>query len=803
MMYARRLIATVAAISALVFAPVRAAAPVVVNLAGSGPAGWDNGLFAGEGTAAADAYLNAPTALARTADGRILIADYWNDRIRSLDAGGFLSTFAGDGFPGNLGDATALGSSLWGPWGVALRGSDVVFTDTFNSAIRAVRPNGALYRLAGVLSGSPGSQGNPWGGWSGFSGDGGPATQARLNWPLGMCSDRNGNIYVADSWNQRVRRIGADGIITTVAGNGWSDGWGRGRYAGDGGSATQASLNWPTAVAVDGAGNLFIADTYNHRIRRVDAASKIITTVAGNGQVGDSGDGGPAHDARLNHPAGLAFGPDGRLFIADSMNHRIRALAGGSIVAVAGNGQRGLAGDNGPALDAQFNEPRDIVCHPNGDVVVADTGNNRIRMVMFGQTTLLTGVVRDANDLTPIPGAAVSWNGIQTTADASGGYSLPIYEGAQTVVVRKPTYGVVTENVSVASGGERRDFLLPSGFVLARVADEAGHIVPNALVAGAENQGLTGPDARVTLRLPPGAHALAASRDGYGSSRPTTVTIAPGQTAEARLTVYRVQSHIVPMTYNLDWISSHANPGDFNTPAHDHAFPAEELPPANSIFSLPTAVGTIDFEFPDTADGRNNALRVNGQTFSVPPGRYANLHLLEASQFGPFSGNLNLIYAGGAETPIATVWSDWAWDATGAKLGPHESVAILVSHRHQAGNPNASPPVSILHMALPVDPNRDLIGFRLPADGSENHQDPRLFAATLSAVGGPQYGDVDGSGQVTPADARMALRAVAGLDALSLEAGLLADVWPVWPDGTFGDGAVDLEDALQILRMAQ
>jgi streptogramin lyase len=182
-------------------------------------------------------------------------------------------------------------------------------------------------------------------GASGFSGDGGPATAANLSGPFGVAVDAAGNVLIADQNNARIRRVDAvTGVITTVAGNG------AGGFSGDGGPATAASLSNPVGVAVDAAGNVLIADRSNQRIRRVDAVTGVITTAAGNGASGFSGDGGPATAASLSSPWGVAVDAAGNVLIADQSNSRIRRVDAvtGVITTVAGNGTFGFSGDGGP-----------------------------------------------------------------------------------------------------------------------------------------------------------------------------------------------------------------------------------------------------------------------------------------------------------------------------------------------------------------------------------------------------------------------------------------------------------------------
>ncbi len=221
-------------------------------------------------------------------------------------------------------------------------------------------------------------------GSAGYSGDGGGATNASLKNPYGVALDVLGNLFIADFGNARVRKVNVNGIINTVAGNG-SVG-----YSGDGGAATNASLDSPTSVAVDTFGNLFIADLGNARIRKV-TTNGIINTVAGGGSVGYSGDGGLATNASLDSPTGVAVDSAGNIFIADTGNNVIREVdTQGVITTVAGNSAVGAMGDGGAAIDASLDAPTGVAVDTFGNLVIADFSNNRIRGVHFGGFPTLT-----------------------------------------------------------------------------------------------------------------------------------------------------------------------------------------------------------------------------------------------------------------------------------------------------------------------------------------------------------------------------------------------------------------------------
>jgi sugar lactone lactonase YvrE len=272
-------------------------------------------------------------------------------------------TVAGSGVDGHTGDGgAALAAAIAHPRGVAfLRDGSFVFAEPFANTIRRVAPDGTITTIAGT-------------GEAGYSGDGGPATAARLFLAHGVAQLPDGSLLVADAGNNRIRRI-ADGIITTVAGTGE-----RG-FSGDGGPAVAAKIDNPRGVAVLPGGGFLIPDTDNHRVRRVDA-NGTITTVAGTGTPGFSGDGGAAVDAQLRRPFGVAPTVDGGFLVVDVGNQRIRRVSReGVITTVAGTGVNGFSGDAGPATSAELDNPHNVAALPTGGFLVADTFNNRVRRV--------------------------------------------------------------------------------------------------------------------------------------------------------------------------------------------------------------------------------------------------------------------------------------------------------------------------------------------------------------------------------------------------------------------------------------
>ena len=277
---------------------------------------------------------------------------------------GNITTIAGNhtaGYSGNGAAATA--ASLNDPFGVAADAAGNVYVaDVVNHCIRKITPSGIITTIAGT-------------GIQGFSGDGGPGTAAQLHGPCGVAVDASGNVYVADDFNNRIRKITPSGVISTFAGTGTPD------YTGDGGQATAAAINNPNAVAVDASGNIYISDYVRCVIRKVNTAG-IISTVAGNGTVGYSGDGGPATAAQMNQAWGIAIDRSGAIYFSDQYNYRIRKInTAGIMTTIGGNGTSGAIGENVPATTAEFFQPYGVAVDDAGNVYVCDNGNERVRKI--------------------------------------------------------------------------------------------------------------------------------------------------------------------------------------------------------------------------------------------------------------------------------------------------------------------------------------------------------------------------------------------------------------------------------------
>ncbi len=354
----------------------------IATVAGAGLWG-----YAGDGGPATQAELFQPQAVAWDSAGNLYIADSFNYVVRKVTPNGTITTVAGNGtqfYPPNgglVGDGDgglATSASLGTCYGLAVDAAGNIYIGDYdNSAVRKVSPNGMITTVAGN-------------GLGGYSGDGGLATSAGLGWPTGVAVDAAGSVYIADTYNNVIRKV-TGGVITTLAG----DGYIYGGFYGDGGLALNAELNSPGGLAVDAAGNVYIADSNNSAVRRV-ATNGTITTVAGIGgywQYYGAGDGGPATSAYLVYPTGVAVDATGNLYIADYYDLRIRKVAtNGIITTAAGSSLAGYAGDGGPASQAQFESPAGVAVDPAGNVYVADDLNNLVRILVPGGTHALLSV---------------------------------------------------------------------------------------------------------------------------------------------------------------------------------------------------------------------------------------------------------------------------------------------------------------------------------------------------------------------------------------------------------------------------
>jgi uncharacterized protein (TIGR03437 family) len=467
-----------------------ASTQTIATIAGTGVLG-----YSGDGGLATAATLNNPRGLAVDAAGNVYIADVNNAVVRKIATTGVITTVAGTGVAGYSGDGGAAGTAqLNGPQAVAVDASgNLLIADTQNRRIRKVDTTGTITTIAGT-------------GTEGYSGDGGPATQAMFHQAMDLAFDASGNIYFADSTGQRIRKISTLGTITTVAGTGIAG------YSGDNGPGTVAQLNFPVSIAIDGNSNVYIADANNFRIRMMSSAGMIVTVV-GNGTEGFSGDGGAATSAEINYVYGVRIDSSQNMYVADASNNRVRMVSGGTITTLAGTGNNGFSGDGGLAVDAMLNFPWFLAIDTSGNLVISDSQNDRVRMVtllstaappvlapggtvnaasyapaasangaiapgsivaIFG-SNLATAAVSAAN--VPLPtslnGTSVTMNGTavplfyassgQVNAQVpfgtpSGSVAIQVQRGSQTTTVQSATVaaaspGVFTVNANGSGGG--------------------------------------------------------------------------------------------------------------------------------------------------------------------------------------------------------------------------------------------------------------------------------------------------------------------------------------------------------------
>jgi len=387
-------------------------------------AGTGNGAFGGDGGPAAQADLNRPRSVGPAPGGGLLIADTGNNRIRRIDPGELIGTVAGTGSGGFNGDSLLPTlADLDAPSGIAgTSDGGLLIADTRNHRIRKVLFGGALI----ITVAGNGTQG--------YSGDGLAASLAQVNSPSSLAPTADGGFLVADSGNNRIRKVSPTGLISTVAGDGSAT------YGGDGGPASLAQLNGPKDVKMLPDGGFLIADTSNHSIRRV-APDGTMSTVAGNGTNGFSGDDGPPTLAQLNAPEGVAVVDGDFFFIADTKNHRIRKVKNGTIKTSAGDGTNSYGGDGGPAEGAKLNNPVGVYRFPGSEsLAVADMDNHRIRAmgILDLAEIVIPGTPAQAEPAGLEPQSASEGSSLPKAVAPKAGRHIKVTRGRGKVKVKLP-----------------------------------------------------------------------------------------------------------------------------------------------------------------------------------------------------------------------------------------------------------------------------------------------------------------------------------------------------------------------------
>lgn len=481
-----------------------ALAQQIHTVAGSGP----------NNVAATSANLVQPNGVAVDSANNIYAVSSSQNRVFKVDSSGVMTIVAGTSTYGYSGDnGRAASAQLYTPQGIAVDASgNVYIADTVNERVRVVNTQTKPIKVAGVDI-QPGEIATIAGtGAYEYSGDGIAAISAELEYPNGVAVDSSGKIYIADTYNQRIRVVDTSGVISTVAGNGTP------AYGGDGGPAIQANLQFPDGVAVDAAGRIYIADTSNQRIRLVDTSGNI-STVVGTGAQGSVGDGGPAIQAELDNPVAVAVDGSGNLYIADLDNQRIRfvntgaqavVVAGvtiqpGNIATVAGAGTQGFSGDGGPMLKAELNNPNGLAVNGSGNLYIADTDNQRIRLANTGSKVAAAGNA----PVQPGEIATIAGNGtLSYGGDGGSAVGASLYDPEDVAIVPGGALYVAdldNQRIRLVNIGEK-------ALTAANVTVQPGNI---ATVAGVGTQGFSGdggPAAKAELYNP-----VSVAADGSGN----------------------------------------------------------------------------------------------------------------------------------------------------------------------------------------------------------------------------------------------------------------------------------------------
>lgn len=406
-----------------------ASAQIINTVAGTGVQG-----YSGDGGQATAADLDAPFGVCTDAAGNLYISDYNSNRIRKVNAAGVISTIAGNGTAGYSGDGgQATAAEINMPSGITVDDTgNVYIADWGNGRIRKVNTVGIISTVAGT-------------GTAGFSGDGGPATAAEINVGGDVAFDGSGNMYICDDGNYRIRMVNTAGIISTVAGTGVIG------YSGDGGPATDAELSYPVGVCADAAGNIYISDNGSYTVRMVNT-SGIISTLAGTGTMGYTGDGGPATAAEVGIVEGISVDVLGEVYVSDMSNLRIRMInTGGIISTVAGNGNIGYSGDGGPATNAELSFPVGVYINNLGNLYIADQSNSRVREVPGFPTA--TTSVKNSSSCKVYPNPANNRLFIDL-GKTNGKTILELYSLTGQRVLEQVTSGNGVANVDIATLAE-------------------------------------------------------------------------------------------------------------------------------------------------------------------------------------------------------------------------------------------------------------------------------------------------------------------------------------------------------------
>jgi len=521
----------------------------------------------------------------------------------SLPAPGDIDTVAGYGTAGYSGDnGLATAADLYLPQSVAIDSAgNIYIVDAHNNRIRKVTAS------TGIITTVAGN------GTEGYSGDGGPATSAEISPSGGVAVDVVGNIYFADT--QRIRKVAVStGYISTVAGSGIQG------YSGDGGSATSAEMNWPWGVAVDAAGNTYFGDMFNNCIRKVTASTGIISTVAGTGNAGFSGDGGLATSAKLYYPYGVAVDAAGNIYIADEANDRIRKVTAstGDISTVAGTGKTGYSGDGYLATSAELYWPHSVAVDSASNLYIADEDNNRIRAVAQFKATPgisvscspnpITYGSQNTNCTTSVSGSAT---GSVTWTINGGAWITTSLSGGATTAVGFSGWNAGTYTIGVTYGGDSNNNPVSSSTTL--TTSKATPTVsvfcsPNPITFGGANS-------ICTISASDSGSVTGTVSLTYNGTTWTTLSLSSGSVIATWSSTFGIGAYTIGATYNGD--SNNTTATGSGTVTVNKTSPAVSL--SSSV--NPLIYGGLSV-FTATINGGQSpsgtvTFQVNGQTFGT------------------------------------------------------------------------------------------------------------------------------------------------------------------------------------------
>ncbi len=599
----------------------------ISTLAGNG-----NYSYTGDGGIGTNANLAGPDGLVVDSSGSTIVCNSYANRVRSINTFGIINLIAGTNTPGFSGDGgPAVSASLVDCQGIAIDSAGNLYVaDSHNRRIRKISTAGIITTVAGT-------------GVNSFSGDGGLAVNAALDQPEGIAVDGQGDLYIADTGNNRIRRVTPSGIITTIAGTGTAG------YSGDGSFAPGAQLYFPARIALDSSGNIYFTDNGNNVVRRIQTDG-IIQTVAGNGQAGFSGDGGQATAAMLANPIGLAFDAAGGLLIADANNLRIRRVdPGGVINTIAGNGTDALAGDGRPPLDTGFGSPADVTVDPQGNIYIADQNDPRVRRIEpkppsivisdsgLTFTTAVDGAAASARTVTIVNGGAgtigfsavaivlsgnTNWLSVtpsQGTASASSNASINV-----SVNTGGLAPGDYYGRVEIASPGVANSprFITVVLHILSPSQTTAANVSPASFLFSAAAGGANPPAQTLTLSIAHNSPSYTSSVS-YGSTNQfLTVSPATGSftsSKPANLTVQPVIAGLATGIYTATINLSFSGGALRAVPVTLSVYAASSASSASSASRVPYS-GARPAATTCTPSQLLPAITVLGSGFSVPAG---------------------------------------------------------------------------------------------------------------------------------------------------------------------------------------